>query len=61
MNGKKIVNGIPEVALRGLYDPAEESEWEHDRYTAVMLAAPCRQCQQATENTLPPPSPHERM
>jgi hypothetical protein len=38
MSKHKTVNGIPEIVLIGLYEPAEETEWEHRPHIAATLA-----------------------
>ena len=60
MSKHKTVNGIPEIALIGLYEPAEETEWEHRPHTAATLAAHRVRCEQMTKDTTSTTSPHER-
>ena len=60
MSKHKTVNDIPEIALIGLYEPAEESEWEDRPHTAATLTARRVRNEQSTKSTTPPASPHER-
>ena len=60
MSKQKTVNGIPEIALIGLYEPAEESEWEDCPHTAATLTARRIRGEQSAQDTTPPTSPRER-